>query len=371
MWQFHNPVRIRFGLGAFGSLAETIGGRSYALVSYAEPPFDRYRERLRQQAGPAAIEIVDIAPNPDMALLASQCARIAALPVRPELVVAIGGGSVIDSAKVFAAAAHSGFAAIREGLMAADVSRLGPALPLVAVPTTAGTGSEVTPWGTVWDKESGAKYSLALPSLFPEWAVVDPELMVSMPRSLTISTALDALSHALESTWNRNANPVSARFATAAVREILEVLPMLVEALGDLELRRRMAQAALWSGLAFSNTKTAIAHSLSYPITLRQGVVHGIACSFTLPLIMRSLIGVGGDCEAVLAEMFGTGTAAAADRLEAFLNDLGVATDPAAHGVQPDAWEDLLAGALRNERGQNFSGDGARILELVQAGSRP
>jgi phosphonate metabolism-associated iron-containing alcohol dehydrogenase len=367
MWQFQNPVRIRFGEGRFDDLAEAIRGRRYVLVSYNEPPFDQLCTRLRQAAGAPAIEITDVAPNPDLVSLAGQAARIGGLQAQPELIVAVGGGSVIDSAKVFAAAAEHGFDAVRSGLERGDLSSLSRALPLIAVPTTAGTGSEVTPWATVWDKEKGNKYSLAMPALFPELALIDPALMSSMPRGLTVSTALDALSHALESTWNKNANPVSARFAIAAVRDILEALPQLVDDLSNIELRSRLARAALYAGLAFSNTKTAIAHSLSYPITLHHGVVHGIACSFTLPLIMRSLAGIGGTTEAILNEMFDAPVSVGADRLEHFLNRLGVATDPKVYGVTDSAWDELLAGALRNERGQNFIGSGERILAEVRS----
>ena len=162
------------------------------------------------------------------------------------------------------------------------------------MPTTAGTGSEVTSWATVWDTQSGKKYSLSRPNLYPKHALVDPTLMIGKPRQLTISTGLDALSHALESLWNVNANPISAHHAVVAAREILAVLPQLVNDLQNLELRSRMAAAALSAGLAFSNTRTAIAHSISYPVTLHHDVVHGIACSFTLPMVLRSVAEVGG-----------------------------------------------------------------------------
>src|SRR5690606_9239868 len=101
----------------------------------------------------------------------------------------------------------------------------------IAVPTTAGTGSEVTCWGTVWDNAAGVKHSLAHPGLYPEYAVVDPALMVGKSQELTVQTGLDALSHALESLWNRNANPVSMAHAVAAARGVLSTLPALI---GDL-----------------------------------------------------------------------------------------------------------------------------------------
>ena len=113
--------------------------------------------------------------------------------------------------------------------------------------------------------------------------------MLGKSRELTISTGLDTLSHALESIWNVNANPVSANHAVLAARDVMDALPKLAEDLGNIDLRSRMARASLMAGLAFSNTKTAIAHSLSYPITLQHDVPHGIACSFSLPIIIKSV----------------------------------------------------------------------------------
>ena len=117
-------------------------------------------------------------------------------------------------------------------------------------------------------------------------ALIDPDLMLSVPAAVTVSTGLDALSHALESIWNHNANPISDTFAISAIEDILECLPRLEQDLGNRELRARMALAALKAGMAFSNTKTALAHSISYEMTLRHGLPHGIACSFTLPLVL-------------------------------------------------------------------------------------
>ena len=152
---------------------------------------------------------------------------------------------------------------------------------LIAVPTTSGTGSEVTGWATVWHRAVGKKYSLHLPETWPEAAFVDPELVLSLPPGPTLAAGLDALSHALESIWNVNANPISDNHAVNAARAVLATLPKLMKNLGDVELRSRMAFAALTAGLAFSNTRTALAHSISYDMTIHHGLPHGIACSFT------------------------------------------------------------------------------------------
>jgi alcohol dehydrogenase len=209
------------------------------------------------------------------------------------------------------------------------------------------------------------KHSLSLSRLFPEAAVIDPGLMVGKPRDLTISTGLDALSHALESLWNKNANPVSMRFAVSAARDVLALLPRLVDDLGNLELRAGMAQASLYAGLAFSNTKTAIAHSLSYPITLRYGVTHGIACSFTLPMVLKSMARGGGLCGEGLRAIFGENLWQGAERLTGFLHELGIATDPAAYGISAEEWAYLVDAAFAGERGQNFIGTREGLLAAM------
>lgn len=355
MWTYQNPVKIVYGDGSLSELPELLDGRSYVAVTYPDQFARALGEDLAVRAGPALMTIDDVAPNPDFDTLSRQIQRLRGLDEKPQAIVALGGGSVIDSAKVLSAA-DGDFAKVRRFLETkAGAEDLG-AIPIIAVPTTAGTGSEVTCWGTVWDTENGLKYSLSLPGLFPEAAVIDPALMISKPHDLTVSTGLDALSHALESVWNKNANPISLNYAVTAAREILEVLPSLAQNLGNAELRARMALAALFAGMAFSSTKTAIAHSISYPITLRHHVPHGIACSFTLPMVMRSVDAIDGHCSEGLARVFECSIPEGANRLQRFLESLGVSTDPASHGVSGDELQELLVAAFENERGQNFVG---------------
>jgi len=364
-WKYGNPVQIEFGVDSFEKLSGLIGSRRYALVTYGEPFFDQLAARLKKVAGAPVLVVSDVAPNPDYRLLAEQTSRFAALAQQPEVIIALGGGSVIDSAKVFAAAGGD-FGRIKTFLESQQGAEHLSAIPIIAVPTTAGTGSEVTCWGTVWDEANGKKYSLARPNLYPTHAVVDPRLMLGKPLLLTISTGLDALSHALESLWNVNNNPVSANHAVAAARTILDALPKLAKDLGNIELRSRVALAALFAGLAFSNTKTAIAHSLSYPITLRHGVQHGIACSFSLPMVLRSVGGVGGICEDSLKQIFGSDLTRGADDLEDFLGLLGISSNPASYKIGHQEWRLLIEDSLQGERGKNFLGSADRLIQASQ-----
>ena len=115
-------------------------------------------------------------------------------------------------------------------------------------------------------------------------------------------------------------------------------------------------RASLLAGLAFSNTKTALAHNISYDITLKSGTIHGIACSFSLPMVMRWAMGAQPQCDAALRRVFGPDLEAGAERLGAFLRDLGVAPDPPAYCVSGGGWNPQVGNGLRGERGRNFIG---------------
>jgi len=353
MWSYNNPVKICFGAGALNELPRYLAERRYALVTCADEHFKPLAARVETLAGPTELVIDNVKPNPDFATVEQACEQWARANTATQVVVAVGGGSVIDSAKALAAA-DGDFSRVRRYLETKEENGELGRLPVIAVPTTAGTGSEVTMWATLWDTERGQKYSLSRAHLYPETAIVDPELTLRMPQSLTISTGLDALSHALESIWNRNINPVSIEFAIAAAHEVLATLPAVITDPRNLDLRTRMAQAALFAGLAFSNTKTALAHSISYPITLDYGVPHGIACSFSLPMVMRCAIGEDAVCDVTLQRIFGQDLHAGAERLDRFLTDLGVSVNPADHGVPATRWHRIVNDALAGERGQNF-----------------
>jgi alcohol dehydrogenase len=201
----------------------------------------------------------------------------------------------------------------------------GAPLPLIAVPTTAGTGSEVTPFATIWDRARQKKYSLAQANLHPWVALLDPALTLSLPLETTISAGLDALSQALEAIWNRHATPLTTIYATQAARIALDTLPQLAQAPGDLSLRSQMMGASLLAGLAISQTRTALAHSMSYPITARYGLPHGLACSFTLPAILEFNAAADDGRLAQAAQALGSSSVARLhDRLERLLQTLGV-----------------------------------------------
>ena len=352
-WTFHNPTLIHFGPGYLDRLGSLIGSRRYALVTYPDDYFKTQIDLIQRSAGPATLIAADVLPNPDFSYFRNLSQDTLTALTQTELLIALGGGSVIDTAKVLAVISND-FADISTSLEQPGTASPMPLREIIAVPTTAGTGSEVTAWATVWDSAQGKKYSLNHPNLYPVAALVDPTLTQLLPPEPTLAAGLDALSHALESIWNINANPVSSAYAVQAATQIMATLPQLMSALDDIGLREQMSLAAVLAGLAFSNTKTALAHSISYPISLNHGVAHGIACSFPLPLVLRRAIGVDPDCDNTLRAIFGEDLAIGADNLERFLADLGVSTQPDDYGLSEVEFSESLKVAQQGERGKNF-----------------
>ncbi|EJL86972.1 phosphonate metabolism-associated iron-containing alcohol dehydrogenase [Herbaspirillum sp. CF444] len=359
MWNYHNPVAVRAGSGSLAQLPALLDGRRALLITFPEAAPLGLETRIAELLGPQLAGIENaVQPNPDVSWLAAMYERVWRDHADVDCIVAFGGGSVIDCAKAMLSKTSSGrFDALLSHLQGrqdgAPLSGDGAKM-LIAIPTTAGTGSEVTPWATIWDAAAGKKYSLHQDWTWPQAAIIDAQLMLSLPRDMTLASGLDALSHALESIWNVNRNPVSASLAATAARSIVDTLPALLEHPRDLALRERMAVAALQAGLAFSNTKTALAHSLSYDITLHHGVTHGIACSFSLPHVMALAFGNAADVDALLLQIFdAVDEQEAVDNLSGFLERLGVSTDPAHYGIA-DAWDALVQRALQGPRGRNF-----------------
>jgi phosphonate metabolism-associated iron-containing alcohol dehydrogenase len=355
---YRNPVDIHCGRGSLERLPIVFAQRRAVVVTFPEARALGLVSRLQALLGDRLVAVIeDVQPNPDVAQLKDLYNRFWAAPDACDAIIAVGGGSAIDTAKALMVGTDSGqFDELIDLL--AEGRNFAPAKvkSLIAVPTTAGTGSEVTPWATIWDAARQKKYSLHLEATWPEAAIVDPEVMLSVPAGVTVSTGLDALSHALESIWNVNGNPVSDALAVSAVEDILDCLPELMRNLGDVELRERMSLAALKAGLAFSNTKTALAHSISYEMTLRHGLAHGIACSFTLPLVLEKAWSKRADRDRTLQRLFGPSLDSATRRLRDFLRCLGVKTEFADYGVGAEEADAMIARAMHGARGKNFIG---------------
>jgi phosphonate metabolism-associated iron-containing alcohol dehydrogenase len=361
-------VAVRFGWDALAELPARLGARDAVLVTFPEARSMGLVDRIHGLLGGRLREVVeDVEPNPETSWFAARydgfwkrhggCALIA-----------VGGGSAIDTAKLLQVATSRGdYESLFKALAAGEQPAVTHAMPLVAVPTTAGTGSEVTPWATLWDRTSGTpkKYSLHVAETWPECAIVDPALTLSAPMAVTRNSALDALSHSLESIWNVNANPVSDTLAVEAARTVIATLPALLESPAERELRTAMSRASLMAGLAFSNTRTALAHSISYEMTLRHGLPHGLACSFTLPLVWRLASGAVRARDDVLARVFGPSQPEPWRALDDFLHRVGVKTSFSEYGVGAQEARGMIKYALEGARGRNFVNAAPQLDESI------
>ena len=205
-------------------------------------------------------------------------------------IIALGGGSVIDLSKILGVTLYNNLdrpldIALRQNKPQVWKKQVS----VIAVPTTSGTGAEVTPFATVWDRTTSKKFSLNSNHLFPDYAVLDCSLTLTLPYRETLYTGLDAISHALETLWNKNRTPISENFAIQALDYAVQAFPIVLKQPGNLKQRKKMQLSSLLAGMAISQTKTAIAHSISYPLTSYYDVPHGLACSFTLVSIINKL----------------------------------------------------------------------------------
>ena len=186
--------------------------------------------------------------------------------------------------------------------------------------------------------------------------MVDPQLTLSLPQVVTRDSNLDALSHALEAIWNVNANPISDAMAVQAAQTVIQNLPSLLENPQSELFRTLASKASLLAGLAFSNTKTALAHNISYEMTLKHGLTHGLACSFTLPMVWRLAQGKLADRDSVLNQIYGDKLSNPAEELEKFFDKVGVSCNFKDYGVTEHEASQMLERAMQGPRGKNFIG---------------
>lgn len=283
-WSFYNPVTIMFAVHGLKRLPMFIKGDRVLLVTTRGFTKRGLVHAIKEILNDKIVTVIDeVEPNPDLRQIEEDLLTLKKIPL--DMIVALGGGSVLDMAKVFRYLPYlEDPLSLRRHLEQREPLHY-PLLPMVAIPTTAGTGSEVTPFATIWDKERRKKYSLTSQTLYPTYALLDPFLTLSLPEEITVSSALDALSHALESVWNKNQNPVTLLYAKRGVELLLKNIPLVYQRPHHIEARTQLLEASLFAGLAISKTRTALSHSISYPLTIHYGLPHGLACGFTLPSI--------------------------------------------------------------------------------------
>lgn len=261
-----------------------------------------------------------------------------------DALIALGGGSPIDTAKALAVLSVRG-GELRE--IKAPFDYAGPALPIIAIPTTAGTGSEATKFTVVTDSETGEKMLCIGASYLPKAAIVDSALTLSMPSRLTADTGIDALTHAVEAFVSHRANPLSDALALAAIETIGGNLRRVFHDGEDREARASMMAAATLAGIAFSNSSVALVHGMSRPLGAHFGVAHGMANAMLFADVTEFSLGVADHRYAECARALGVAERGTSDdvaaralvaELHALAQELEVPT-PQSFGVSESDWQ--------------------------------
>ncbi len=285
---------------------------------------------------------------------------------RHDCVIGLGGGSSIDTAKAIAVlAVHGG--KMRDYKAPHDQSD--PGLPIIAIPTTAGTGSEATRYTIVTDEETGEKMLCIGLAYLPIAALVDFELSMTKPMRLTADTGVDSLTHAIEAYVSRRANPFSDSFALTAMRAIWSNLPSACFEPHNRAAREAMMLAATQAGIAFSNSSVALVHGMSRPIGAKFHVPHGLSNAMLLPTVTEYSVAAAVERYAECARVMGMVPADVADEdavgeLVRNLHELNRALKvptPAEFGIDRGAWEESIPSMVQQALASGSPANNPRV----------
>ncbi|XXM72966.1 iron-containing alcohol dehydrogenase [Lysinibacillus sphaericus] len=285
---FRVPGTIFYGREALGNVGREAAERGGKALIVSDGIMDglgyvsRCRQCLQDHGIPSAVylgvesEPTDRYVSEALAVLEEE---------RCDLVVSLGGGSCIDTAKAIAVLASNGgyIGDYMGGRFSADKKPL----PHIAIPTTAGTGSEATDVTVITNTQDDVKMMIKQPAFMPDVAIVDPLLTVSSPKTVTAATGVDALSHAVEAYLSRRAHPMTDTSALAAIELVADNLLTAYDDGGDLDAREAMSLAALQGGMAFSNASVCLVHGMSRPIGALFHVPHGYSNAMLLPAVLE------------------------------------------------------------------------------------
>ena len=287
-YQFQTPTKIISGIGSTAEIIKELNAINAKKVLLITDPglvqagvAQQVVEMLKQAA--VEVEIFD-AVEPDPSIQVATKAAEMAKNVKANVLIALGGGSAIDTAKSAALLVTNGgylkdYAGVNKVVK--------PILPLIAVPTTAGTGSEVTIFAVMSDPEKQEKFTISSALIAPAVAVLDPLLTLKLPPSVTAFTGMDALTHAIEAFTSSIAQPPTDALALSAIKLVLKHLPVAVGRGDNIKARDGMLQASLLAGIAFNNAFLGLAHAIASPLGGHFHVPHGLANAVMLPYVME------------------------------------------------------------------------------------
>jgi len=279
------PTEIFFGYGCFDigiKKARDFGTRALVVIGKGSAKRLGYLQKLEDALAQLGIDchvIEGIPENPDEQTVENAVNE--AKEFNPDFFVGLGGGSVIDATKAINAVYSNGGSV--KDFYSRPLSRI---LPMIAIPTTAGTGSEVTRYAVITDPEEKTKKIIADYKICPTIAIVDPEFTLKLPKSVTIASGLDALSHCIEGLLGYYSNQIIDAIALKGVEIITKYLPVVCNN-PDRESRLYMMLGSLIGGISINSVPTGLTHAMSYSLTSYFGIPHGIAVAMLLPHVME------------------------------------------------------------------------------------
>ena len=299
MW-FRVPNQIYFNMNAVENVRQ-FPSRSTVIITNPAMEQIGHVDTVRRHIPPDTLVHVSVIPDAEPEVKVVMQGVEALNFYKADQIIALGGGSVIDAAKIMKLKYESPeadleelaapFLDLRKRVVQYPTEKVTQAR-LIAISTTSGTGSEVTPFAVLTDKEQGRKVTLADYSLSPDVAIVDPQFVMSMPRGLTADTGVDCLTHALEAGVSIFASPYTDSNAMQAIRMVFKFLPIAYEHPQDEEARTMMHNAACIAAIAFSNAAVGVNHALAHAFGARFGVAHGRANALMLPHVIAFNAGV-------------------------------------------------------------------------------
>lgn len=287
-WEFSLPVKIYFGTDKINDLPEIINEYDFkrgVLVCSNTLKKNGVADEIVKNCNGIIVDVFsDIRPNPTTDNV-NDCVK-ALRENKADFAVALGGGSPMDCCKA-ACAIAKGDGTIESYHTGGKPINKDEVIPMLAVATTSGTGSEITNISVLTDLKKNVKSTMNDPLMYPKAAIVDPRLTLTVPPKVTASTGLDVLAHALESVWSVLHQPICEACSVHAAKLVFEWLYKAYSEPDNLEAREKMAEASIVAGVAFSNPRTAGSHACSFPLTNLYGVPHGEACAMTLDFFTR------------------------------------------------------------------------------------
>ena len=282
-------VNIKFGAGSVAQLPELLIGLGKERPFVVTDPGVKgvgLLEKVEKALSSNGFQVSsfdEIKPNPTTTLI-DKAAQFA-VANQADCIVALGGGSSLDSAKGIAlVAANPTFSSAQFNY---SITPEKPALPIIAIPTTSGTGSETNNWGVIDDPERHCKFYVGDTSTTPVAAILDPELTLGLPPRPTAGTGIDALTHAIESLTSKGSTPVSAAYAHQAIRLISKALPIAVHDGKNLDARGDMLLGAHLAGLALTLSGLGLVHGIAHSVSAHVGAAHGEALASVLAEVME------------------------------------------------------------------------------------